>query len=175
MVTKTMSKYIKLSDSQKDEIRRLTQLANRRIRAAAKAYQKEGMEVLPYDIAGHYQIKEQWNTKANPISRSVKFESQRAYRKQLQFLRSFETQKMGIKEYSKVQQDKTILAMETSLGTDVPESLVKKIEKMNAPQLSKFWNTFTDKSIKLAQRYSSNDAMTLTLSELFPEDLKNIA
>ena len=167
-----MGKYIKLTANQKDEVRRLTQLANRRIKAAEKAYRKEGMSVLPAEVAGKYQIKEQWNTKNTPISRSVKFEDQKAYRKQLQYLRSFEATRPGIKEYTRIQQEKTKEAMETSLGADVPDQLAKKVEKMTAPELSKFWKSFSDKASKMGVKYASDSAMNQTLSEFFPEDMQ---
>lgn len=168
-----MSKYIKLSDSQKDEIRRLTQLANRRIRNAMKVYEKAGKSVLPSEIAGRHQIKEQWATDKNPISRSVKFTSQKEYRKQLHYLRQFEHRfRMGIKEYTQVQADKTIQAIETSMERNVPDDLYKKLQKMTAPQLADFWNTFTNKARKLGTQYSSNEAMRQALNELFPEDLE---
>lgn len=166
-------KYIDMTDAQKDEIRRLTQFANRRIKGAQKVYAKEGMDVLPRDVVGDYQIKEQWNTKSTPISRSVKFESKSAYRKQLQFLRTFEVTRPSIKEYTKVQQDKTIEAVETSLGV-LPEGVGKKIKKMTAPQLSNFWNKFSDRAVKLGGKYSSNDAMEQTLTDVFPEDAEQI-
>ena len=168
-----MGKYINLSAQQKDEIRRLTQLANRRIKAAERAYRKEGMDVLPTEVVGDFQIKEKWNTKNTPISRSVKFTDQKAYRKQLQFLRSFEVTRPGIKEYTKIQQDKTHQAMESALGQNVPDSLAKKVDNMSAPQLSRFWNTFSNKASKLGVKYSSEGAMQQTLAEFFPEDMDN--
>lgn len=168
-----MSKYIDLTPFQKDEIRRLTQLANRRIKAAQKAYAKEGLEVLPYEVVGDYQLKEEWATKTTPISRSVKFTSQKEYRKQLKFLRSFEITRPGIKEYSSIQQEKTLKAIETSLGADVPGDIAEKISKMNAPQLAKFWKKFDEKSTRLGFKYSSGDNMVQTLTEFFPEDMMN--
>lgn len=170
-----MAKYIKLTPNQKDEIRRLTQLANRRIKAAERQYRKEGKTILPSEIAGHHQVKERWATKNTPISRSVKFTSHKEYRKQLQYLRSFEVNRPGIKEYTKVQREKTIMAVESSLGAEVPDSLAKKIDKMTAPQLADFWNTFSDKASKLGLQYSSQSAMQDTMNELFPEDITRIA
>lgn len=166
--------YVNLSGAQKSEIRRLTQLANRRIKAAERAYRKEGMEILPSEIVGGYQIKEQWNTDKTPISRSVKFQSQKEYRKQLQYLRSFEVSRPGIKEYTQVQREKTKEAVETSLGVDAPKELQQRIDKMTAPQLSNFWNKFSDKASKLGVLYSSDQAMQETLNELFPEDIKQL-
>lgn len=167
-------KYIDLTAQQKDEIRRLTQLANRRIKAAERAYRKEGKEVLPSDVVGNYQIKEQWNTKNTPISRSVKFTSFKDYRRQLQFLRSFEVQRPGIKEYTQVQREKTLQAIETSLGVPPGKEMSEKVNKMTAPQLSDFWNKFSNKASKLGMKYSSDKAMTNTLNEIMPEDRKQL-
>ena len=167
-------KYIDLTASQKDEIRRLTQLANRRIKNAEKAYRKEGRTVLPSEVVGGYQVKEKWNTKATPISRSVKFQTQKEYRQQLKFLRSFEVTRPGIKEYTQIQREKTKDALDTSFGDMVSDSLMKKIDSMSAPQLSDFWKRFSDKSAKLAFQYSSSAAMAETLQEFFPEDMSGL-
>lgn len=164
-------KHIDLTTAQKDEIRRLTQLANRRIKATERAYRKEGLEILPYEVVGDYQLKEDWATKNTPISRTVKFESQKEYRKHLHDLRRFELSRPGIKEYSEIQRDKTIQAVETSLGIGIPEELAEKINKMNAPQLSNFWKTYSKKSTKLGVRYSSLQAMLQAISEHFNEAL----
>lgn len=164
---------IKLSAQEKDEIRRLTQLANRRIRAAQRAYMKEGMDVLPQAVVGKYQVKEQWTTEKNPISRSVKFDNRQDYIKQLQFLRSFEYEKPGIKEYTLIQREKTKQGIATSLGS-LPKTLENKVDKMSAPQLSKFWNTFSDKAAKLGVKYSSGDAMEQTMNEIIEEDIQQL-
>lgn len=167
-----MSKYVKLTPQQKDEIRRLTQLANRRIKAAERAYSKAGHRVIPREIAGDYQVKERWATKNTPISRSVKFESQKEYRKQLQFLRSFEVTRPGIKEYTNIQREKVGMAVKSSLGPEVSFALIEeKLAKLTAPQLAEFWNTFSDKASRLGMNYSSEAVMEQTFVELFPEDL----
>jgi hypothetical protein len=49
--------YHKLDKAQKEEVRRLTQLANRRIAAARKAFAKEGMSIAPKAVTGGIQIK----------------------------------------------------------------------------------------------------------------------
>ena len=140
------NKPVQLNAAQKEEIRRLTQLANRRIKAAERAYSKQGLSVLPKDVVGDYQIKEQWNTKNTPLSRSVRFEDSKAYRKHLHFLRSFEVSKPGIKEYTEIQRDKTLMALRTSLGVEVPKTLKDQVKRLSAPELSQFWNKFSDKS-----------------------------
>jgi len=168
------SDHLQLNAAQKEEIRRLTQLANRRIRAAEKTYRKEGLKVLPREVVGEYQIKEKWASSKNPISRSIKFVGQKEYRQQLQMLQRFERSMPSITDYTKVQRDKTRQAIETSLGTDLPTKTSKKMDKLSSPQLSQFWNNFSDKSAKLGVKYSSKDAMEQTISEFFSEDLKAI-
>jgi hypothetical protein len=171
-------KYIDLNAAQKDEIRRLTQLANRRIKSAHKAFSKEGKDVVPKEIVGPYQIKEQWNTASTPMSRSVKFESTAAYRAHLKFLRSFDPKapgesRPGVREYTKVQREKTLLAAENAMGTELPKNITKAMNKMTAPQLSTFWNVFSDKAAKMGEKYSSDSVMAQTLAEFFPEDMMN--
>ena len=171
---------VKLTNAQKDEIRRLTQLANRRIKFALKEYERSGGTVLPKEVVGGYQIKEKWHTKSTPISRSVRFESEREYRKQLNFLRSFDPKSTGagarpsISQFTLIQRDKTAQALETSFGAGVPDSVLQKIKTMSAPQLTEFWNTYSRKSAKLGMKYSSGDAMRQTLAEFFPEDMDNL-
>lgn len=170
-----MAKYIDLTEAQKDEIRRLTQLANRRIKATERAYQKENKHILPKEVVGDFQIREKWQTKTSPISRSIKFETKTDYLKQLRLLRSFERERVGIKEYTNIQRDKTMLAIQTSLGVDdIPEKLRKKINKLSAPKLSELWKVFSDKASKMGIQYSSDGAMAQTLSEYFDEDLDSI-
>lgn len=167
-----MGKYIKLSKAQKEEIRRLTQLANRRIKAAERAYRKAGKTVLPKDVVGDYQIKEKWNTKTTPISRSIKFDSQKDYRRKLHELRRFEFGRPGIKEYTAVQQNKTAQAVETALGQPPTADLLRKLDNMTAPELANFWNLFSRKASRAGLKYSSNAVMIDTLQELYPEDIQ---
>lgn len=173
-------KYVNLTAQQKDEIRRLTQLANRRIKFAEKEYKRAGASVLPREVVGDLQIKEKWATPNTPISRSVKFESEKDYRKQLQFLRSFDPKattqgaRPSISQYTLIQRDKTKNALETSFGQEVSGAINDKISRMTAPQLTEFWNTFARKAAKLGLKYSSGDAMRQTITELFPEDKDNL-
>ena len=57
------SKYVKLTSAQKDEIRRLTQLANRRIKFALKEYERSGGTVLPKEVVGDYYCIDNPNLK----------------------------------------------------------------------------------------------------------------
>ena len=171
---------VKLTNAQKDEIRRLTQLANRRIKFALKEYERSGGPVLPKEGVGDYQIIERWHPSSTPISRAVVFESEKDYRKQLNFLRSFDPKATGagarpsISQFTLIQRDKTVQALETSFGSIVPDSVLEKIKTMSAPQLTHFWKQYKIKSAKLMLRYSSSQAMAMTLQELFPEDLAGL-
>lgn len=175
-----MSDNVKLTAQQKDEIRRLTQLANRRIKFAEKEYKRSGGTVLPREVVGDYQIREKWATPNTPISRSVKFESEKDYLKQLKFLRSFDPKsskggaKPSISQYTLLQRRKTMDALETSFGIDMTEHLGAMINKMSAPQLSKFWDTYARRAAKLSFKYSSDKAMQQTMQEFFGEDLAGI-
>ena len=171
-------KYVKLTAEQKEEIRRLTQLANRRIKTAHKQYAKEGLESVPMAIVGKYQIKEQWESNNYALSRSVKFTSEKEYKDRLRFLRSFDPKhysetKPTVSQFKEIEHGKTVKAIETVLGTRVPPKLAQKLAKMNAPQLSKFWNAFDDRAKKVGPKYSSNAVMAETLQEFFDEDMDN--
>ena len=169
-----MAKYIKLTAQQKDEIRRLTQLANRRIRNAFKAYTREGKRVVPFEIVGksELQTKEGWHTEKTPLSRSVKFTSQKEYRQHLQWLRQFELTRPGIKEYTEIQREKVAQAVATSLGGEYSfNEVMKRLEKMTAPQIADFWDKFSENARRKGLQYSSEAVMVETFQELFPEDL----
>ena len=169
-----------LTKEQKDEIRRLTQLANRRIKFAEKEYGRAGASVLPKEVVGDLQIREKWATPSTPISRSVKFDSERDYKKQLAYLRSFDPKAMkeaarpSISEYTMIQRAKTAQALETSFGVDMNAGMMAKLNTMSAPRLSEFWDTYNKKASKLGFKYSSGQAMAQTLEEFFPEDLQGL-
>ena len=133
---------VQLNPAQKEEIRRLTQLANRRIKNVDKAYAKEGKSVLPKELVGNFQIRETWQTKTNPLSRSIKFEDEKAYNDHLRMLRSFETSRPGIKEYTKIQRMKTSAAIETALGKDLPPSFARNWAGCPRRRLPTFGTSF---------------------------------
>jgi len=168
-----MAKYVKLSKQQKDEIRRLTQLANRRIANAFKVYEREGKSIAPSEVTGGIQTREQWHSEKYALSRSVKFTSMQEYRKQLHYLRQFEVMRPGIKEYTEIQREKTLQAIESSLG-QIPTGTTKQINKMTAPQLTEFWKLFSDKARKKGMKYASGEVMEDTMREFFPEDIKTV-
>lgn len=169
-----MAKYIKLTPQQKDEIRRLTQLANRRIRNAHKAYAKAGKRIVPFEIVGkaELQTKEGWHTEKTPLSRSVKFTSHKEYRQHLQWLRQFELNRPGIKEYTEIQRQKVAQAVASSMGGEYSfTEVMKRLEKMTAPEIADFWDKFSENARRKGLQYSSEAVMIETFQELFPEDL----
>lgn len=167
-------KYIQLTPQQKDEIRRLTQKANRRILAFYKEYEKHGLSILPYEPTGGIQTKQQWETRKYPLSRSVKFESVKEYRKRLAFLRSFD--RPGIRptltEYKSIAQTRLTTAINSILG-QVPDEVRAYIEALSPAEIQRFWNKFSEVSSKAGLQYSSDGALIETL-ELFDEDMADI-
>lgn len=171
--SKKPSKYVSLNKDQKEELRRLYQLANRRINQAFKVYEKEGHQVAPAEVTGGIQVREQWETQKYALSRTVKFESMKDYRERLNYLRSFERMRPNMTEYTEAQREKTLQGIETALG-EAPEGLQDKLSKMSAPELSRFWKTFEQKAQKAGMKYSSDAVLVDTMAELYPEDVKNL-
>jgi hypothetical protein len=175
-----MGKYLKLTPEQKNEYRRLVQNANRRVKRAQEAYAKAGLDIVPKALTGGQHIlKEDWDSEKYAFSRSIKFTTEKEYKAQLEFFRQFDPKdKIGSKEkaptvteYTKIQRQKTLASIENILG-EVPEGIAKKIAKMHATELTKFWKAFSSKARKMGAKYSSNEAMQQTLAEYFPEDMK---
>lgn len=164
---------IKLTAAEKDEIRRLTQFANRRIKAAHKAYVKEGKMVLPREVVGDIQLKQDWHTANTPLSRSVVFADRADYLDRLRFLQSFERRRPTITQYTENSKERTLNALETALS-DVPDALRQKLNTMTAPQISDFWNKFSDKASRMGMAYSSQGAAQSALQEFFGEDYENL-
>lgn len=170
-------KPIKLTTAQKEEVRRLTQLANRRIGAAMRLYEKEGLSIAPYDVTGGIQQRSQWASEKYAISRSVKFNSQKAYKEHLAFLRSFGQKKNArptITEYSEVQKKKLSQAIETVTMGELSDKIVKKINKLDSAKLSKFWNDFSEVAGRMAMDYSS-EALLSFAADYFGEDVDQLA
>src|SRR5699024_7768965 len=110
-------KYVKLSVAHKEEIRRLTQFANRRIRQAQKVYAKEGKDILPRDVVGkqELQLKDTWHTNKNPLSRSTKFRTTEDYEQHMKFLRSFDDDWPTVGQYKKRNHERTSKAIKNTL------------------------------------------------------------
>lgn len=164
----------RLTQDQKNELRRLTQKANRRIKAYMKEYEKEGLTIIPFEESGGIQTKEQWATERTPISRSTKFGSEQAFKKHMAWLKQFDNpaKTQPVSEYTKAQRKKTIKAIETSIGNIAPREK-QIVNEMSAADLSKFWDKFSERAKKLGIRYSSNAAMEGVL-ELYKEDRENL-
>jgi hypothetical protein len=175
MAKKPKAGYTIKDKDAKEEFRRLTQFANRRIAAAFKEYEKEGFRVVPADVTGGLSTRQDWYSDKYALSRSIKFANEKEYKKHLHWLRQFEHIRPTIGEYTDVQRTKTLDAIETTLGMDVPEQLAKTIAKASAPQLSRLWKEFNRKVVRQGFRYSSNDAMSAALLEIFPEDVTGMA
>ncbi len=163
----------KLTVEQKKELRRLTQLANRRIKAFTEVYEKEGLEIIPYEVSGGIQTRDQWHSENYALSRSTKFSSRKAFNEHMRFLRSFEHRRENVTEYTKTQRHKTAKAIRTSLGVRQGKKLVDEISKMNVAQMKKFWNEFENRARALGVSYSS-DAVMDQMLELYSEDVGNL-
>lgn len=170
-----MAKYIKLTNEQKDEIRRLTQLANRRIESFHKEYAKLGKEIIPFEVSGGIQTKDQWETKKYALSRSTRFTSEREYYRRLKFLRSFENPviRQTVTEYTKSQQEKLLNVMDKTISGGLSEVDIEKVRGMSLQGILKFWEKFSEVSRRMGLRYSSDAAMTETL-EYFEEDKERL-
>jgi hypothetical protein len=167
--------YYKLTNAQKEEVRRLTQLANRRIGQAFKEYEKEGKTVAPYDVTGGIQTREQWETEKYALSRSIKFETKKDYQQRLHWLRQFEHLRPSMTEYTATQREKTLQGVETSFGVEPPKALQDIINSLSAAQLSTFWKKFSDISSKMGMKYSSNAALEAAVNEFLGEDINNLS
>ena len=161
----------KLTQEEKNELRRLTQMANRRIKAFMQEYEKAGLSIIPKEVSGGIQTRAQWATEKYAISRSTKFANEEAFRAHLRWLKQFEKPAIRprVTEYTKAQRAKTIEAYKTIMG-GINEATAKKIEKMSLTDLTKFWKDFSDRARKLGPKYSSDAMAILMEDELFEED-----
>ncbi len=172
-----MAKF-KLSAEQKDEVRRLTQKANRRIISFYKEYQKHGLEILPREPTAGYQHKLQWETEKYPLSRSVVFKDEKEYKERMKLLRSFDNplQRETLSEYTKVQREKTRQAMEGAIGKDAFKFLdggkkkELKLDDMSVGELKIFWQKFSEIARKMGIQYSSTAALAETF-QYFEDDM----
>lgn len=168
---------VKLTQRQKEEIRRLTQRANRRIIGAYKEYAKHGREIPPAKVTGGIQTREQWETSSLPLSRSTQFATNAEYRERLRFLRSFDmgpASRPTMTEYTNIEREKIRVAMRHTLGTDPGARLDKQLTRMSAPQLAEFWHRFETNASRKGVHYSSDAVMAETLEEFFQEDLMHL-
>lgn len=159
-----MADYIKLSAAEKEEVRRLTQKANRRIKAFLKMYEQAGYKTIPKEVTSGLEVqsRQQFQTDKYAISRSVKFESRADFKKHMRMLKQFDPGRADsiptVREYNKVQQKKILTAFETA-GVDPGSDLKKRIAKMTAPDISKFWKDYGRMGQRKAMEYSSEGIM----------------
>mgnify|MGYP000977370263 CR=1 FL=1 len=168
---------VKLTQHQKEEIRRLTQRANRRIIGAYKEYAKYGREIPPAKVTGGIQTREQWETSSLPLSRSTQFATKAEYQERIRFLRTFDmgqASRPTMTEYTKIEREKIRVAMRHILGTDPGAKLEKQLGRMSAPELAEFWERFEENANRKGVQYSSDAVMAETLEEFFQEDLAHL-
>lgn len=175
-----MAKF-SLTPQQKDEVRRLTQKANRRIISFYNEYSKHGLEILPSEPTGGIQHKLQWETEKYPLSRSVVFKDEKDYQERMRLLRSFDNpvQRETLSEYTKTQRTKTRQAMKNTIGKDSFQYLTEKGEKelklddMSLAELKIFWQKFSEVSRRMGLQYSSDQALAETF-EYFEDDIDRL-
>ena len=170
--------------SQVDIIRRLTQKANRRITQAFKIYEETGKYRIPGAITeGRITTREDWASEKYPLSRSIVFESEKAFQKHLAWLQRFDLPEARgglptMTEYQHIQGNKILLAMQTALGGATPydmppeimEHMYKAIMNMSAPEQTDFWKAFQKRGQKLLDKFSSKAAMEQALNEFFGKE-----
>ena len=178
---------VKLSNKQKEEIRRLTQKANRRIIQAHKQYNKAGLEIAPREVVGDFQTSDTWETKGYPLSRSTSFKTSKEYSERIRFLRSFDggrnrSARPTMTEYTEIQRFKVLKGVETSFGDftsggvnkSTINELYDQLNSLDAPELSKFWDKYSMNSSRKGLQYSSDVVMLETLQEFFGEDMQDL-
>lgn len=163
---------IKLSAQQKDEIRKLTQQANRRIKAFITVYEKAGYRVIPREVTGGFdvQVREEFQTQKYALSRSVKFESEREYKNHLKKLRRFAKDSQApdavptVSKYTEIQRNKIFASIKTA-GIEIDEYNLKRLESMDLIEQKKFWNEFTRRAVRMAAEYSSDQLFMAMMNE----------
>lgn len=157
------------------EYTKLTDRANRRIKAAAEEFGKYNTDILPYDLTGDWQMKQDWKTEKQPISKSKgQFNSRAEFRVQLSKVRKLASPTGDtITTYLKKQTDKTILGIRSAIGVMTPE-LEGHIRLMNPIQQNRFWAKYHYRSREMGNSFSSDALLTQMIKELLPEDIYSI-
>lgn len=178
-------KSFKPTKSQADTIRRLTQKANRRIKQAFTLYENAGKNRIPGALTGGVvTVREDWATEKYPLSRKVTFASEKAFQAQMAWLKKFDIPEVKgglptMTEFSQIQTNKIILAMQTSFGggptmydmpPEIMQHMYKVIGNMSAPEQTEFWKAFSKRGQKLLDKYSSKAAMEQALNEFFGKE-----
>ena len=156
-----------LTKAQQEEIRRLTQKANRRIKAYVTMYEKAGYKVIPKEVTAGFgiQSRKQFETDNYALSRSVKFETKEDYQRQLRLLKRFDSNRADgvptVSEYNKISRSKLTKAFETA-GIELDKKTLSKIKKMNAADIAGFWKDYTERARRKGIQYSSEAVMMET-------------
>lgn len=162
----------KVPKHMRNDFRRLTQLANRRVKAFTKHYEKGGQNIIPKAVTAGFDVqsRKQWFSEKYAFSRSVKFESKKDYQEHMAKLRKFDNKQkifessLNVTEYTALQQDKIASALNTS-GVEIDMNMYNKINSMTAVELSKFWATYERIGRRMGLQYNSEAAMSLALDE----------
>jgi hypothetical protein len=169
-----MSEYIQLSPAEKEEIRRLTQKANRRIKSYLKVYEQAGYKVIPKEVTAGLQIqsRQQFQTDNYAISRSVKFESKADYKKHISMLKKFDPGRADsvptVREYNVINRTKLMKGFETA-GVNLSSESMKAMKKWDSAKISQFWKDYQ----RIALRKGLDYASGTTFEELMASyDLK---
>lgn len=179
-----------MTPQQKEEFRRLTQKANRRIAKAFREYEKEGLKLVPKALTGGFvQSRKEWSSQKYALSRSVtQFKTKKDYSDYMRKLRQFDIpeESGGVPTYTQYQDIgyiKIMRAIETALGNtgmnslppEIKKVLEDRIRQMTVIEQSDFWKFYEIKGGKLGLQYASNAAMETVLEELyFKEDIKPV-
>lgn len=180
-----------LTPQQKEEFRRLTQKANRRIAKAFREYEKEGLRLVPKALTGGFlQSRKEWKSQQYALSRSVtQFKSRKDYLNYMKRLRQFDVkeEKGGVPtftEYKSVIANKIEAAFMTSISKlklgdlekDVMNIVIQSLRSMDMFDQKSFWDKFEEYGSKMGIQYSSEAAMiAAAMGELhMREDIKPI-
>ncbi|MGL4521855.1 MAG: hypothetical protein ACRCWQ_04855 [Bacilli bacterium] len=157
-----------LTADEKNELRRLTQKANRRIKTAydeliLEQKHKKGRKktvIIPLAVAGrNKQIQKQWATESTPYSRSTKFETKEDFRRHMNELRSFDPglahSKPTLKEYAKTSANKILKAFDTA-GVQLTAEQRKLLSSLSVEQQRQFWRKYDEIASKYFNNYSSD-------------------
>jgi uncharacterized protein (DUF2461 family) len=166
---------LELSKAQKEEIRRLTQKANRRIRGYIQMYEKAGYKTIPKEVTAGFGIQSRAQFEANnyALSRSVKFDNKADYKRHLTMLRRFDGNRVDgvptVSEYNRISRSKLLQAFETS-KLEVSKAALRKINKLNAADISQFWKDYSIRARRKGLQYSSEAVMMETAEGFEPLD-----
>ena len=155
----------KLNAYEKNEFRRLTQRANRRLKAFQVEYAKHGKSVIPQELTAGFNIQHtsQLNSANYAPSRShTRFADKKEFNQYMKMLRRFESSRADsvptVREYASINRSKLAQAFDTA-GVKLTQDQIKKLSKMSSVEISKFWDEYYNKAKRLGIRYASDSVM----------------